>query len=670
MTTKIFEIIIVIFTIVFYNINSTLCVCLDKNRFEMIGTNYTEINIEWLSNCSSAKDVNMSDNMFKEIQTASFINSSFRFKMLDLSNNKINLIETDALGSLQCLKHLYLHHNELVEIPQDFFKNKTDLITVDLSYNKIKNIPLTVFSNFCMPSLDTVLLQHNQLTAFEPWAYVGHPIRLVDASFNKISTFTNDHNWTYTRRNVRDEATTDLRYNSITEWHDWYVMQYKNQSEDRNDDVKTVVIELLLDIRENNLTCDCNFYNIYRKVRTSIEQGSRYDYLQLVCHDPPKLRGKLLFYEVFFRELVCNITDDCPVGCLCEDRPAEDILNVDCSGLNLTSMPSSVPRSPYNNIALQLDNNKISHINDADYLKYVSKLSMPNNFVTSLPDSVMNKIANNKDAFVDFRNNFLRAIPESTEKIKFQNALFTGNNLECSCNMIWMVDWIRAAPSYIDKRALSCTFEGDVLKILDLDESVLNCPQASVALIVILSFVLGIVVAVIITAKRCPYETKVLIFKFFNIHAFDKYKVDEYADKCYHMYVSFDDNDLYVRQWVMKVLLKQLERKKPNYKLSIYARNAPTGPETEARFQLIDDSKRILFILSAGYENHKWFDYEISHSETLEHNCGRIIYLLYDEDMRMNAMKEPWLSKMKERKVFKMTDRLLWAKLRYELPRK
>lgn len=403
-------------------------------------------------------------------------------------------------------------------------------------------------------------------------------------------------------------------------------------------------------------------------MRKSFYIWSNRDHLAVTCYNPPNLRGKLVFYNLAMRDLVCNITQDCPTGCRCEDRPEQGVLNVDCRGNGLTRVPATVPFTQYNKVSIQLDNNRITTFNNVSYLSYVFSISMANNELTILPSVVMEEIANKENAIIDFRNNSLNTIPTGTQNIKFQNAFLDGNDLECSCDMLWMVEWIDLAPRYTDK-SLICTFEGDVYKIIDLTESVLKCIDVgSIILMVVLSLVLVVLVVFLITAKRCPYETKVLIFKLFRIHPSDKYQVDENTDKSYDMYVSFDDNDPYVRQWVMRVLFKQLELKKPFYKLSTAVRNAPPGPEAESRLQPIDESRRLLVILSANYENHKWCEYEMCHSETLEQNEGRIIYILYDKLAEDNAQSEPWLSKLNHRKVLGLQEKMLWSKLRYELP--
>ncbi|KAL4239484.1 hypothetical protein ACF0H5_000299 [Mactra antiquata] len=643
-------------------------VCLDSSHFEMTFTSYTEIDKTWFSGCHQGRNFNLSNNKISIVRNDSF-DVLWNVKEIDLSNNNISVIESNAFGGMRGLEILYLSNNSITALPVGLFYNKLWLKKIDLSYNLITKIPREVL-DFNMPRLEHVILQHNLLTSYEPWSVFRNNISMFDVRFNNISTFTNEYNWTYDSRQVYDTAIADLRNNSISTWYDWYVMQYKQANSSTNA-VEAAVVELMIDIRENPLMCDCNIYNLIWRVKNSFFGWSGNEFLDIICQSPPQLFGKKVMYEIKMSEFICDVTDSCPVGCTCEDRPDSRTLNVDCRGIGLTEVPDKVPFTPYDKISMQLDDNHIKTFRNVNYLPFVYSVTMSNNSLQSVPGYVMNEIASKRDdARVDFSNNALTSIPPETQNMKYEHALLQNNLFECSCEMLWMVDWINLAPIYTDKD-LNCTFEGEVYSIISLDEGKLNCKNiGNIILVVVLSIVGVIVIALLITAKRCPYETKVLLYKVFRIHPSDKYQIDENNDKQYDMYVCFDENDTYVRQWVKKVLFRELEEKKPFYRLCAALRNAPSGPNAVGRLDLIDDSRRMLIILSEDCENFEWCKYEICHSETLEQNQGRIMYLLYDNCAEDFAKREPWLSKMKDRKTFRLHDRLLWSKLRYELPSK
>lgn len=179
-----------------YCVNSTHCM--------MVSTSKTHIDSTVYASCTGASYFNLSNNKIASIENTSF-ETLWNIQILDLDNNNISTIESDALVIMRNLQYLYVAHNDLLELPIGFFKNKNNLIHVDLSYNQIRRIPLAVF-NYTMKHIQAVILRHNMLAAFEPWAYFQQPIPLVDLRWNNISTFTNDYNWTYTTRSIYDKV--------------------------------------------------------------------------------------------------------------------------------------------------------------------------------------------------------------------------------------------------------------------------------------------------------------------------------------------------------------------------------------------------------------------------------------------------------------------------------
>lgn len=447
-------------------------------------------------------------------------------------------------------------------------------------------------------------------------------------------------------------------------------MQYKLANSSTNA-VEAALAEMVPDIRDNPVECDCNIYNLTQRVKESYFGWSDHEYLEFACHNPPHLRGKHVFIDVMLNQLVCNVTDDCPPGCLCEDRPHTGTLNVDCRGLGMKEVPSKLPVTLDKRLTIQLDDNYITNFENAGYLRYIKSLTMSNNSLKSVSAKVINEIVNNIDsARIDFRNNHLTMIPRDVQNMKYEDVLLYGNTLECSCDMLWMVDWINLAPSYVNK-TLFCTYEGREYSIIDLDENVLNCINISgIILVIVFSFVCVVLIALLITANRCPYETKVLLYRLFGIHPMDKYVVDNDTDKQYDLCVCFDEEDYYVRQWVKRVLFEKLTEKKPCYNVVCALKNLPPGPESDGREYLMDKSRRLLIILSENYETSRWYENEVGISEILDENHGRVMYLLYDKPAEEKSTKEPWKSRMKDRRVFQAHDKLLWSKLRYELPTK
>ncbi|KAJ8982863.1 hypothetical protein NQ317_006413 [Molorchus minor] len=82
-------------------------------------------------------------------------------KMLNLEGNKLESILNKHLSSVKSLETVNLKNNLLENIDERIFSNQTDLLYLDLSYNRITN-----FSINNAPLLEYISLGHNMLNTF------------------------------------------------------------------------------------------------------------------------------------------------------------------------------------------------------------------------------------------------------------------------------------------------------------------------------------------------------------------------------------------------------------------------------------------------------------------------------------------------------------------------
>ena len=178
--------------------------CDNQTSYSMTNTSNTDIDLSTFKNCTGATYVNVSHNLISSLKNDTFY-LLWNIEILDLSYNNLTVIQPGTFRNLRQLVYLYITNNKLATLPLDFFVNKLRLIKVDLSYNNISDLPLPVFKHN-LPSIRDVILHHNNLTAFEPWAIAYENeyqvIRYFDLRFNRISEFTNTYNWTYFSRTV------------------------------------------------------------------------------------------------------------------------------------------------------------------------------------------------------------------------------------------------------------------------------------------------------------------------------------------------------------------------------------------------------------------------------------------------------------------------------------
>lgn len=191
--------------VLFLGWNSVHALCsIDKTAYVKTGENLTYIDPLDFRDCYGASTVNVSFNKISSLSNDTF-SLLWNIQVLDLSNNEILELPSHVFVSLRSVRYLNLSHNLLETLPLEFFNNKQNLISVDISHNSIIDIPLPVF-RFQMASIQLVDLSYNRLAAFEPWAYYGQAIRLLDLRYNNISTYTNHYNWTIDHRLVYDSV--------------------------------------------------------------------------------------------------------------------------------------------------------------------------------------------------------------------------------------------------------------------------------------------------------------------------------------------------------------------------------------------------------------------------------------------------------------------------------
>jgi len=123
----------------------------------------------------------------------------YKIRLLDLSHNHIESVST-AYGFAQ-IQELFLHHNHIRTLVPGVFGNMSSLRSLDLSHNRITQIPLHAFSgnvsskDHFIPSLELINLSHNRIDSIEAGELTRLSVKTntslssLDLSHNKLSTF-------------------------------------------------------------------------------------------------------------------------------------------------------------------------------------------------------------------------------------------------------------------------------------------------------------------------------------------------------------------------------------------------------------------------------------------------------------------------------------------------
>ena len=83
-----------------------------------------------------------------------------------------------------------------------------------------------------------------------------------------------------------------------------------------------------------SLTCDCQDFavKLYNK-----QDDYNLDLTQAICSAPPNLRNRS-FSSISIYDMVCDITNNCPLNCSCTDQPSKQYMMVNCTDVGLTDL--------------------------------------------------------------------------------------------------------------------------------------------------------------------------------------------------------------------------------------------------------------------------------------------------------------------------------------------
>ncbi|XP_046581972.1 protein toll-like [Haliotis rubra] len=554
-------------------------------------------------------------------------------------------------------------------------KENSNLRRFDASRNRISFIGNNVFHKGLV-FLKEVDLYYNNLEVFEPWPYIpmiskySNKRMSFNLQFNQISRFSNTMGWTMTKE---PNVEVNLTHNRLRYFRTENVSQYLAGRIPTIFDIGVMGIV----VRKNPWFCDCGFYYLLMQFIDTFYYSMAEGFM--TCDSPREFKGYNFSY--FFDhpdQLICNITERCPADCKCQDRPHDGYILVDCSRSGeYTDLPQTVPPGP---LFLQLSHNKISSLSHKDYLQNITRLDVSSNNILLLEDSFLEKVPSLE--YIDIRNNNLKTLPSKIQTFRVSSVKFSGNPLVCSCDTIWINDWIRRNSENMSFDSLShhlCYHNGRHLRLVDVTWNSLVCYR-DIAIIV--SVVLGVLLLILIicTVVCCKrkYECKVLMYDYFRVHPFDHASCDKADDatKRHDVYISIDRENEDIRLWVKDKLLKQLEKQKksrPVYKVYYPCRQDDFGDSiADQMVENIKKGRRVLAIVNSSYVKNGWSieEFDFAHRLMEETKSGRLLVLIHGDLDLSTVTQEPLKTYLSGRQCLNVSDRWLWRKLRYELPQR
>ena len=609
---------------------------------------------------------------------------------INLGSNNLTVIERTLFKGLNRIKMIRLDHNKLHSIPNRLFSSLSTLELLNLSGNNMKKIEENPFPKDS--ALQNLYLDNNELSSFPPWIFSLRKIKSIDLSSNQL-TFEDLDKALDEYPILMDDLLTggksseivlDFSNNNITT-----LVDYKGLSKMKRGEIISPVERAKYSplwraykiiLSGNPLVCDCIMSAVAHEIRklfpTNSSMRSRFDNWQ--CRWPLELKGKsiLEIREDQWPEIVFY-DPNCPTECTrgrCSGNGI--IIVVDCARKDLKEVPSLMPQGL---IELNLISNDIRDIPAYPFLANVTVLRLTNNKIKRLKAATVKKFKRLEILLID--SNRLPTLPKEIESLNFTTLALDKNFFKCDCTTKWIKHWLVQLKSKRRIKNIEKVFCNSVhaigQAIYSLPDDEFICASTkkkntgkTVRTGTIAACTLGSLLALVLFVGIVLYkyhrEVKVFMYTHFNWHPYDRID-DSDPNKIYDAFLSFSGDDF---DWVVNTLQERLENHDPPYKLCFHHRDFPIGePIVENIYKSVDQSKRMLVVLSSSYAKSDWclMEFREAHRKVLEDRMKYLIVILFD-DVDTTELDEEFKLYLRTNTYLSVSDKRFWQKLFYAMP--
>ena len=688
------------------------------------GNNIRTIHKGIFSGLSQLGILDLSQNNISRVDTGTFKGLS-HMHTLNLSVNKISIVEMDTFNGLSNLNELYLAENRVRILSYLTLSRLTSLWTLDLSCNLIETIPK--FPS----SLTSLNLRNNSILGVDKSSFAGLQwLTHLDLSHNKISECTRCNiPYTMEKWNVssNEVSVASLNLTPKLVFADFTNNKLKSLTISGLKEYRYTwgPAHIYLAGNGDPFRCTCNMEALknestFNYDSNSVAQYHSWNFASLNCMSVSDNMQDAGITEISAGKFVCSTS--CYDNCTCYHwKYGDDNVNiVDCLGAGLAAVPINISVSctildlsvnmfpslrPDNFdslpqlVELYLNSSKITEIKKGTFEKLFNlrKLDLSNNGISILNSGIF--IGLSRLLSLDLSLNSLHVVAEGAFKYfdRLNNLDLAGNELEdISSSDIESMYTIKSLQLSNNPWSCECEFLEtfkpfttknakhikDYTTIICLDSNKTEhylfqidlkefCPHSKSKAVI----VLGSIVGVFILANICFF----IMFRnreFFKLWFFIKcgwkstsIETEDW-NRPYDAFVSYSNAD---EGFVTRELMPRLEEHRQGrlgYKLCVHFRDFPVGghiPETI--LAAVNDSRRVIMILSDNFLSSEWCNYEFqaAHHRLLTEWQNRIIMVLL-HDLNRNLLDRQLKLYLSTRTYVKVEDPLLWDKIEYAMP--
>ncbi|KFP37032.1 Toll-like receptor 2 type-1 [Chlamydotis macqueenii] len=329
--------------------------------------------------------------------------------------------------------------------------------------------------------------------------------------------------------------------------------------------------------------------------------------------------------------------------------------------------------------SLNVSGNLITRLEPASHLSALTNLDSSHNLISELPDHFGKSLpmlkyfnlSGNKISFLqrgslpaslielDISDNAITTIVEDTFGLLTSLSVLTvqGKHFFCNCDLYWFVNvYIHQPHLQINgKGNLRCSFPPERRGLL-VDSSNLTLLHCSLGIQMAITACVAVLVVLVLTGLCWRFDGLWYVrMGWYWCMAKRKQYEKRPENKPFDAFISYSEQDA---NWTKENLLKKLE--KDGFKICYHERDFKPGhPVLGNIFYCIENSHKVLFVLSPSFVNSCWCQYELYFAEhrVLNENQDSLIMIVL-EDLPPNSVPQKF---SKLRKLLKRKTYLKWS---------
>ena len=482
----------------------------------------------------------------------------------------------------------------------------------------------------------------------------------------------------------------DLSYNNITMLSDKLLINFLIYNLElilTHNQIKTIYIErydenhvrddiqnqhLKVNLHYNPIQCDCKLLSFVEIFQNPINKFPLRDNVQfmvknLTCCEPKELKGEIV-KNLEPTRLLCEQKQNCPAECLCYTRSFDQLFVIDCSNRQLRTVPQLPVMVEFTlkGIELNMQQNELISLPFAETPGYVNvtRLLLSDNRLTEIE---WQQLPVNL-TYLDIRNNMVETLNTDTlvhmNASKLSQVFLSNNSWICDCDARPLLRFTQSnMPVFRDFSNMTCANTKELTFFYSLQDLCADDRNKYIILFVFLSLLSFIL------AFYYKYKMEIKIWLYAHNMCLWLVAEDELDyDKIYDAFISYSAKD---EDFVLDVLLPELENGQPQFKLCVHVRDWLVGdciPDQILRS--IAESKKTIVILSKNFIESVWakLEFKVAHQSALTEGRAKVIVIIYEDIGNIDALDDDLKTYLKMNTYLKWGDPWFWKKLRYAMP--